>query len=145
MYLYNAWRRRVRERLREIKGDGDMSETCLASIEEDDKSDQEDKAEPPSSNLYNKSRVSDVSLPSRETRTIVRHQLNLPVVVEASFVVSHKEWKDIYDRSTGKVNQGWTNVIYRKVCSCDFRCVLAFRRHKFALKNSRKKNSFFVV
>ena len=38
---------------------------------------------------------------------------------------------------------GWTNLIYRKVSSCNFRCTLGFQTHYIGAENSRTKNSSF--
>ncbi|CAF3842875.1 unnamed protein product [Rotaria sp. Silwood1] len=103
--MYNFWQRNRQ------KIESDMSETRLDSVEQDDKPDKEKEVELSSSNSENKSLSSDASLPHRETQSTVQHQLNLPTITEASFIMNHKEWKDIYDRSKRKMNSGWTDII----------------------------------
>jgi hypothetical protein len=42
-----------------------------------------------------------------------------------------------------KVESDWVNVVYKKVCSGNFHCTLAFQRHSIWCSNSRKTNSSF--
>ena len=135
--LYSFWRRN-REKI-----ESDTSEIRLDSVGEDDELDKDKGTELSSPHSENKSLRSGASLPHRETRSTVQHQLNLPVVTEASFIMSHKEWKYIYDRSTCKMNSEWTHIIYQKVCSCNFHCTLVFRKNHIVLPSSRKRNSYF--
>ncbi|CAF4112966.1 unnamed protein product [Didymodactylos carnosus] len=135
--LYNVCRRNRQ------KIENDMSETRLDAVGENGNLDKENEVELSLSNSENKSVASDASLPHRETRSTVQSQLNLPTIMEASFIMTPKEWKDIYDRSKRQMKSGWTDVIYQKVCSCNFHCILVFRKHRIVVESSRKKNSSF--
>ena len=101
--LYSFWQRN-REKI-----ESDTSETRLDSVGEDDELDKDKGTELSSPHSENKSLPSDASLPHLETRSTVQHQVNLRVVTEASFIMSHEEWKYIYDRSTCKMNSEWTH------------------------------------
>ena len=135
--LYNFWRRN-RQKLA-----ADIADNRSDSVEEDDSLERDAEAGLPSSEFEMRPDASDSFVLHRETRATVQQRLNLPKIAEASFVMSNREWKEIYDRSTRKMIPGWTNMIYRKVSSCNFRCTLAFQTHKVGAEHSRKKNSPF--
>ena len=135
--LYNFWRRN-RQKLA-----ADITDNRFDSVEEDDSLERDAEAGLPSSESEMKPVASDASVLHPETRSTVQQRLNLPTIAEASFVMSNREWKEIYDRSTRKMIPGWTNLIYRKVSSCNFRCTLTFKRYNIGAENSRQKNSPF--
>ena len=81
----------------------------------------------------------DISVSHRDTRSTAQQQLNLPTVIEASFVMSHRGWRDIYDHSARKMLTDWTDILCKRVSSCNFRCTLAFQTHTVGAENSRKK------
>jgi hypothetical protein len=103
--LYNFWRRN-RQKLA-----GDISENSLNSVDDDDQSERGVEVKLPSSNSEMKSVPSDGSVSHRDTRSTVQQQLNLPTIIEASFVMNHREWKEIYDRSTRQMIPGWTGIL----------------------------------
>ncbi|CAF2901918.1 unnamed protein product [Rotaria sp. Silwood2] len=136
--MYNFWRRN------RTKIESAVYENRLDSVKEDHKSDKKNEVELSSLNSEIKPLASDATLPKPQTRSTVQHKLNLPTIVEASFIMNYKDWKDIYDRSQRKMKSGWTDVVDERVRSCNFRCTLAFDRRKVGAENSRKKNcSFF--
>ena len=133
--LYHFWRRN-RQKLA-----ADIADNRFDSAEEDDSLERDAEAGLPSSESEMKPVASDVSVLHPETRSAVQQRLNLPTIAEASFVLSKREWKEIYDRSTRKMIPGWTDVLYKRVSSCNFRCTLTFKRYNIGAENSRKKNS----
>ena len=135
--LYNFWRRN-RQKLA-----ADIADDRFDSVEEDDSLERDAGARLSPSESAMKPVASDASVLYPETRSTVQQRLNLPTIAEASFVMSKREWKEIYDRSTRKMIPGWTDVIYKRVSSCNFRCTLTFKRYNIGAENSRKKNSPF--
>ena len=135
--LYNFWRRH-REKIADNLSKKSM-DPAKAGIE----SETENEAKLSLLNSEIKPLTSIASLPYPETRLAVQQQLDLPPIVEASFIMGRKEWRNIYDRSERKMIPGWADIIYSKVGSCNFHCGLAFQRHKVGVENSRKTNSSF--
>ncbi|CAF4674548.1 unnamed protein product, partial [Didymodactylos carnosus] len=112
--LYNVWRRH------RPKIEDEICEKRVDSVEEDNKTDKRNKVELSLSNPESQSTASDAYLPHREARSTVKHQSNAPTIVEASFILTLKQWKDLYNSFTRNMEPGWTNVIYEKVRSCNF-------------------------
>ena len=135
--LYNFWRRNRQ------KFGADIAKNAFDSVEENDQPVREGQVRPSFSNAEMESLPSDASVSHRETRSVAQGQLNLLPIVEASFVMSYKEWREIYDRSKRTMLLGWTDVLYKGVRSCNFRCTLAFKRHHLRVDKSRKKNASF--
>jgi hypothetical protein len=136
--LYNIWRRK-RQKIQR-----DLSENRPDSVEKSDKSDKESKDRYSSSN---NSQTSDMSISHRETRSTVQGQSKSLTLIEASFIFTSKEWKEIYNSSKRKMESDWVNVIYKKVCSCNFHCTLVFQRHCIGVLKIHIKRilRFFVV
>ncbi|CAF1136156.1 unnamed protein product, partial [Rotaria sordida] len=136
--MYNFWRRN------RTKIESTLSENRLDCVKEDHKSDKKNEEELSPLNSEIKPLASNATLPKPQTRSTAQHKLNLPTIVEASFIMNYKDWKGIYDRSQRKMKSGWTDVVDKRVRSCNFHCTLAFDRRKVGVENSRKKNcSFF--
>ncbi|CAF3915487.1 unnamed protein product [Rotaria sp. Silwood1] len=135
--LYDDWRRHCQ------KIADDLSESHQDSVEKVNESDKENKVELLLPKSVNKSTASDESPPRLPTRATVQQESNTPKIVEASFILTLKDWKDIYNSSTREMEPGWTDMMYEKVRSCNFRCTLAFKNHHVSLEESRKINSSF--
>ena len=136
--LYNFWRRN-RQKLAQ-----DLSEIQMDSAEEEERINKGNEIDLSSSNSEIKPLTSIASVPYAITRAACQHELSLPAITEKSFILSSKEWKELYSSSMRVMKSGWTNAIYAKVCSCDFRCPLVFKNHHITLENTRKKNSSFL-
>ncbi|CAF1459793.1 unnamed protein product [Adineta steineri] len=141
--LYNFWRRNHQ------KFADDLSVNPINSVEEENKLDGKSEAEFSLSESKMQPLASIASIPYPKTRATHQHQPNLPPlpplppIIEASFILTSKQWKEIYDRHIRDMKLGWTDMLYNKVCSCNFHCHLIFKHHHFALEDTRKINSCF--
>ncbi|CAF3275361.1 unnamed protein product [Rotaria sp. Silwood2] len=135
--LYNVWRRN-RQKSADV-----LFESHQDSVEKVHKSDKENKVELLLPKSVNKSTASDESSPHAQTRSTVEQESNTSTIVEASFILTLKDWKDIYNSSTRKMVPGWTDMMSEKVRSCNFRCTLALKNHHVSLEESHKINSSF--
>ena len=135
--LYNFWRRN-RENIAK-----DLSEIQMDSVEENDKLDKRNEVDHSSLNSEIKPLTSIASIPYPATRAAVEHQLALPEITEASFILSSKQWRELYNSFTREMKSDWTDVIDEKVRSCNFRCTLIFKKHHITLESTRKINSSF--
>ncbi|CAF3916825.1 unnamed protein product, partial [Rotaria sordida] len=130
--MYNFWRRN------RTKIESTLSENRLDCVKEDHKSDKKNEEELSPLNSEIKPLASNATLPKPQTRSTAQHKLNLPTIVEASFIMNYKDWKGIYDRSQRKMKSGWTDVVDKRVRSCNFHCTLAFDRRKVGVENSHE-------
>jgi hypothetical protein len=136
--LYNFWRRNRQEIV------NNLSLSQMDSVKEDNESDKANEVDHSSLNSEIKPLTSNASIPYPVTRSAVQHQLTLPAITEASFILSSKQWRELYNSSTREMKPGWTNMIYEKVRSCNFRCILIFKKHHIILESTRKRNSYFL-
>ena len=135
--MYNVWRRN-RQKIAD-----DLSENLQDSVEKVNELDKKDKVKFVLPKSVGKSTVSDESPSHPQTRLKVQKESDTPTIVEASFILSLKDWNNIYNSFTRKMEPGWTDMMYKKVCSCSFRCILIFKNHHVGLEESRKINSSF--
>ncbi|CAF1509386.1 unnamed protein product, partial [Adineta ricciae] len=135
--LYNFWRRH------RAKIVDNLSKKWMDSAEETNKSEKVNEGNFSSLSSEIKPLMSNASVPYPATRSAAQQQLYLPSMIEASFILSRKEWREIYDRSERRMISEWTSTICTKVCSCNFQCVLAFLGNKIGVENSRKTNCPF--
>ncbi|CAF3960225.1 unnamed protein product [Rotaria sp. Silwood1] len=136
--LYSFWGRNLKK-----KTNDPSKKNQIDSVREDAKSDNENKVESATLHSEIKPLTSNASLPYPGTRSAVEHQLNLPSIIESSFILTSKQWKELYDSSTREMKPGWTQMFFEKVCSCNFHCSLAFKKHHIILEDTRKINSSF--
>jgi hypothetical protein len=135
--LYNFWRRN-RDEIAD-----NLSKKWMGSAEEGNKSEKEDEVKLSLLNREIKPLTSNASLPYPRTRFIVQHQSNSPTIIESSFILTSKQWRELYDSSTREMKSDWTDVINARVRACHFRCTLVFQKHHIVLENTRKRNSSF--
>jgi hypothetical protein len=115
----------------------------MDSVEEDNKSNKANEVDPSSLNSEIKPLTSKASLPYPVTRAEVQHQSTMPPIIEASFILTFKQWRELFNSFTREMKPGWTNVIYERVRSCNFHCTLIFKNHHIVIESTRKRNSSF--
>ena len=98
--LYNFWRRNLQ------KISHSLSENATNCAGEDFKSENKNEVELPALNSEIKPLTSNASLPYPGTRSAVQQQLDFPTIIESSFILPPKQWKEIYDTATSEMKSG---------------------------------------
>jgi hypothetical protein len=68
----------------------------MDSVEEDNKSNKANEVDPSSLNSEIKPLTSNASLPYPVTRAAVQHQSTMPPILEASFILTFKQWRESF-------------------------------------------------